>query len=435
MNYFKFKNKIRFILYWFLIVAVLDAGFFAPAQTFSQTAPVQDLRQKIEQKSLELRDIQIQKEALEKTLEEINKTSNTLTREMKTIDYNVSQLNLLIKSNKVLIENLELEIEAFKEDIDDTEKGINDKRETIKKLFFELQQKDRENLLTVFLRNKSLSQSVSEIQTIMGLNASLSGNINELKSLEGQLSQKINEESRLKQNKEVEHVNLTSRQVIIQEQKTEKQKLLNQTKNQEKVYEEQLTELEKQQAEVSAEVEKIETELRKTVDPNLLPIARPGVLIWPVNGGRLTQGYGRTAFAIRNYANKYHNGIDIGAPIGTEVFAAESGVVINVGDQDKFCPKVGYGRFIVVKHENGLTTLYGHLSRYLVSIGQKVERGEVIGYLGRTGWATGPHLHFTVFATQTLTPARPGFPEGTSPLLKICGPMPVGGDLDPQKYL
>jgi murein DD-endopeptidase MepM/ murein hydrolase activator NlpD len=86
-----------------------------------------------------------------------------------------------------------------------------------------------------------------------------------------------------------------------------------------------------------------------------------------------------------------------------------------------------------VKHNNGLTTLYGHLSKYIVSIGQRVERGEVIGYVGSTGYATGPHLHFTVFASQTLVPARPGYPEGTKPS-KSCGPMPVGGDLDPTKY-
>jgi len=69
----------------------------------------------------------------------------------------------------------------------------------------------------------------------------------------------------------------------------------------------------------------------------------------------------------------------------------------------------------------GLTTLYGHLSRIVVQKGDFVKRGQVIGYSGQTGYATGPHLHFTVYAKTT-------FYMGPS---KVCGPMPYGGDLNP----
>ncbi|MEK9173363.1 MAG: M23 family metallopeptidase, partial [Patescibacteria group bacterium] len=123
-------------------------------------------------------------------------------------------------------------------------------------------------------------------------------------------------------------------------------------------------------------------------------------------------------------------------PIGTPILAAGDGIVINVTDQDQYrgCRGGAYGKLIVIKHKNGLTTLYAHLSRFIVSIGQEVKEGEVIGYMGKSGWATGPHLHFTVFANNTLTPARAGFPEGTK-ASRVCGPMPVGGDLDPEQYL
>ena len=110
------------------------------------------------------------------------------------------------------------------------------------------------------------------------------------------------------------------------------------------------------------------------------------------------------------------------------------GEVINIGNQDLYCRGAAYGKFVVIKHSNNLTTLYGHMSGFAVSLGSKVERGQTIGYIGRTGWATGPHLHFTVFSSQTLSPARPGFPEGAI-ASRVCGPMPVGGDLDPTKYL
>ena len=96
-----------------------------------------------------------------------------------------------------------------------------------------------------------------------------------------------------------------------------------------------------------------------------------------------------------------------------------------VGNQDKYCPRAAYGKFIVVRFDNGLTGIYGHLSGQIVSVGNRVERGQLIGYMGRTGWATGPHVHFTVWSSATYTIRQ----------TRTCGPMPVGGDINPMPYL
>ncbi len=415
---------------------ILFAVFFAP---FSFSAEAQEtsggtLRNLINDKSEQLRVLQEQRKELEKNLENVSKSNTKLSNEIRTMDNTIGQLGLLVKSNNLAIEKLELEITSLTGDIGNIGKNIENKKETIGKLFSELQQKDRENFLVIFLRNKSLAESVAETRTITTLNNNLYENLNQLKNLQVDLTEKIKEGENKKQQKAVEKVNFQNRQVILADQKKEKQVVLSQTKNQERIYEKQIEELQKLQDEISLEIEKIETEMRKNIDPNLLPLPRPGVLLWPVPEGRLTQGYGATAFAAKTYKSKYHNGLDIGRFLGAEVVASEKGTVINVGDQDKFCRKAAYGKFIVIKHENGLTTLYGHLSRQIVSIGDKVERGEIIGYMGKTGWATGPHLHFTVFSSQTLTPAHPGFPEGTQ-ASRVCGPMPVGGDINPTLYV
>ena len=111
--------------------------------------------------------------------------------------------------------------------------------------------------------------------------------------------------------------------------------------------------------------------------------------------------------------------------LGAEILAAEDGVVVNMGNQDNYCYRGAYGKFIVVKHNNGLTTLYAHLSGQAVKVGEEVKRGQLIGYMGRTGLATGPHLHFVVYASATYSVKQSNF----------CGPMPIGGDMDPDKYL
>jgi murein DD-endopeptidase MepM/ murein hydrolase activator NlpD len=86
-----------------------------------------------------------------------------------------------------------------------------------------------------------------------------------------------------------------------------------------------------------------------------------------------------------------HEGVDIAAPYGTGVFAAAEGSVLRTG----YDP-AGYGRFVEIRHPNGMTTLYGHLSRLDVASGDPVAAGSRIGLVGSTGRSTGPHLHFEV---------------------------------------
>ena len=393
------------------------------------------LRDLIEERAKELQQIEEQRKELEENLGKIEEVSSKISKEIRSVDNYIGQLNYVVQSNTVEIEKLDLEIQSLGENIEETKTGIENKKETIARLFTELQQKEHDDFLSILLRNRSLAEGVEEIESITNLNNSLSVNLAYMKELKIFLEEKVNEQSKAKTGKEVEKINLINRQYILEDQKKEKQVLLSQTKSESKVYEDQLEELQKIQDEISEAIGKMEDELRKTIDPNFLPLERSGVLLWPVPEGVMTQGYARTPFAIKNYKSQHHNGIDIGRYLGAEIVAAESGTVINVGNQDAYraCRGGAYGKFIVIKHNNGLTTLYGHMSRTLVSMGQKVERGELIGYMGRTGWATGPHLHFSVFASQTLTPAKPGFPEGTQPS-RVCGPMPVGGDLDPTKY-
>ncbi|MDQ3014888.1 MAG: M23 family metallopeptidase, partial [bacterium] len=95
-----------------------------------------------------------------------------------------------------------------------------------------------------------------------------------------------------------------------------------------------------------------------------------------------------------------HNGIDLGVPIGTAIKSAGVGEVVASGDTDTVCPRASYGKWVLIKHSNGLSTLYAHLSLIKVSAGQAVESGSIIGYSGNTGYSTGPHLHFTVYASQ-----------------------------------
>lgn len=406
------------------IFFLLSTFYFLSSITLAAT-PV-ELKDSINQKTEELQKITNQIKDTQKKIEDTKTEGKTLKKEIGSVDAQLSQINLNIKASEILIDRLKLEVEAVGYDIEEIENKIGLQKEAIALILIELQKKEDETPLTIFLKNKNLAESIFEAQSLNSLSLTLTNEVVAMKNLKNDLEQKKDDISGKKVAKENEAVNLKNKKSISEDIKKEKQTLLEKTKNQEKIYQSQLTELEKKQLEIASEIEKIEEELRLKIDPSLLPTPRPGVLGMPVPAAPLTQDYGATSFALRGgYKGKWHNGVDFGGPIGTPVFAAESGKILAVDNQDKYCYRGAYGKYIAIEHENNLTTMYAHLSLQTVKKGDAVNRGDLIGYIGKTGYATGPHLHFTVYSSATFI-----FKQS-----KTCGMMPFGGDLNPLQYL
>ncbi len=180
----------------------------------------------------------------------------------------------------------------------------------------------------------------------------------------------------------------TARKASIEYQQTVKERYLSQVQKDRKLYEQALDELE----ETSRQ---IETEIRKLDPWGTRPT---GKLLWPVTSRRITSSFGNRFHPIlKTY--RLHTGIDLAAGTGTKIVAAEWGIVrtaVWLG---------GFGNAILIDHGGGIWTLYGHLSKISVKVGQTVSRGELIGLVGSTGWSTGPHLHFEV--RDNGTPVNP----------------------------
>ncbi len=110
----------------------------------------------------------------------------------------------------------------------------------------------------------------------------------------------------------------------------------------------------------------------------------------PVRGFAINSRFGMRRLGGEPGA-RMHKGVDIAAPSGTSVYSAAEGEIVRIGHQPE-----GYGNFIEMRHPNGMTTMYAHLSRIDVASGDRVSAGERIGLVGSTGYSTGPHLHFEV---------------------------------------
>lgn len=109
---------------------------------------------------------------------------------------------------------------------------------------------------------------------------------------------------------------------------------------------------------------------------------------WPVDEARMTRGF---FLKPKKRRGRPHLGIDLAAPKGTPIYAAHAGLVIYVGREFR-----GYGRMVMVEGKDGFATLYAHLSKSLVKAGSQVAKGDLLGEMGRTGRATGVHLHFEI---------------------------------------
>ncbi|AAX17600.1 cell wall endopeptidase, family M23/M37 [Borrelia turicatae 91E135] len=107
--------------------------------------------------------------------------------------------------------------------------------------------------------------------------------------------------------------------------------------------------------------------------------------------GVITSGYGYRPDPFTKIIS-FHNGIDIANVANTPIFATKEGIVVTAGFSVG-----GYGKYIIISHNNGFQTLYAHLGSFAVKVGQRVSRGQIIGRMGSTGYSTGNHLHFTIF--------------------------------------
>lgn len=123
--------------------------------------------------------------------------------------------------------------------------------------------------------------------------------------------------------------------------------------------------------------------------------------VWPTSGGYISSAFGGRANPFDGYSRDWHPGIDIAIDYGAPVYASAAGYVQQAGWYG------GYGRYVRLSHDFGYVTAYGHMSSIEVSAGQYVKKGEIIGYVGSSGYSTGPHLHFEVIRYgEQINPSR-----------------------------
>lgn len=382
-------------------------------------------------------DLQNQIDALKNEIARLQTELNSTTEQKQTLQGAIKELDLQIQklTKSIALTNAQIiqkdkQIAGLSGDITTTQGHIQQSQASIADLLRQLAESDRDPLMAVLLGSGTLSSFFDETVTLGTIRDGLQNRVEDLSNQKTDLtSSKTSAEVKRRELASLK-ANLASQKQGLSIARSEQAKLLAETKDKESNYQALIAQKKAEESAFEDELITLAAGLA-SADTSTAPKAARGILNWPLDTVFITQYFGNTTFAQSGaYSGSGHNGIDFRAGIGTPVKAALSGTVqeINQGAV-KYCQ---YGKWVLVRHDNGLTSLYAHLSGITVSKGERVSTGEVVGYSGNTGYATGPHLHLTLYISSAVTFKQYTCNSGYTAYIPIA---PLNAYLNPLSYL
>lgn len=415
----------------FSVFAALGALFLCPLLLSAQSA--EEIRKNIEEQRTKIDAINKEIATYEAELVEIGGKKQTLQTAVNSLDVSVKKTQAKVRAKQGEIGATELEIEELTGEILTKEQIIQVESAAIAGTIRKLNEAEDYSLVEMVLGSKNLGELWNDTEVVRSIQDSMRLHVDSLQEAKDLLAEDRDEASDKRELLVTQKEDLAAEEHSLDVQKKEQQGLLTRTKSEEASYQRLLAEKRAARATFESALSNLESQLQYTLDPSRLPAVGKGILRWPLDNVRITQQFGRTADSGRLYVSGTHNGVDFGASIGTPIKSALAGTVQGTGNTDAIPGCYSYGKWILVKHGNGLSTLYAHLSEISVSQGQTVGTGSVIGFSGFTGYATGPHLHFTVYATDAVQVRKLGSGKGCNDA--VIPVSAANGYLNPLDYL
>ncbi|MCB9815698.1 peptidoglycan DD-metalloendopeptidase family protein [Candidatus Nomurabacteria bacterium] len=431
--------NIRLFVAFLLGILLPQLVFTAPTSALAESE-ISKLRSQIDDRSNRLAEIEAEIAKYNSELQEVGAEKKTLQSAINQLELERKKVNAEISKTENQITSTDLEINKLILEISRTQKDINNTEAGIGAIIRSEYKDGDDSLIELLLSKDRLSDFWSTYEAHESIRDTLSTKVASLSSFRSLLEEKRDEnESKREQLSSLKNQYNDQNEVLINN-KQEQAELLEITKSEEKNYQQLLASQEQAREQVLKELREFESKLQFILDPNTIPTPGTAVFSWPLANVIITQFFGGTEFAARNasvYGGRaYHPGVDMGAPRGTAIMAPLTGTVRATGNTDAVPGCYSWGKWTLIDHANGLSTLYAHQDVISVTSGQKVSTGEIIGYVGSTGYSTGPHLHFTVYAKDGVNVRK--FNEIKT--VTSCGPAstPVAATeayIDPMLYL
>ncbi|MDR3642218.1 MAG: peptidoglycan DD-metalloendopeptidase family protein [Candidatus Doudnabacteria bacterium] len=368
---------------------------------------------------------------------QVQSKSSTLKNEISIYNDQIASTQLAIEAKQTQIDGANLQITQLQRQIDEKTQDIANNQQVLAQLISELNEDDDQYALKTTIGSSNLSDFLDQIQYAQNLQAQVYQLVEKIKALKTQLqAQQQALQIQVKQLQSLQE-QLQVTQDSLTTVRNQKQQLLNQTQGLEKNFQKLLVSSKQTAVNLQKEIEDLDNQVKAKLGKSGAINAVPGLLAWPIDG-ILTQGYGNTGFTSLGYS--FHNGIDVAGPPGQPIYAAVDGVVYDDDHSSQ-----DFGNWVALKSTiitaSGpaqIITLYGHMQKYIVAIGQSLKQGDLIGYEGNTGNTTaklygperGYHLHFGVYNFN-------GFGVTQGAYTKTYGPykVPYGYTYNPLTFL
>ena len=332
-------------------------------------------------------DLQQKQNAINNKIKEYKQQANALKNEKNSVqaeidklDNDMNVLSLEIESYELQKQELDMQIASREQDIVKLNEEIEVNNKALEERLRTMYKKGSSGYLEVILNSADLMDALTRVDMIQLI---VQSDVDLLKSIAEQKQKVEDIRATLKEEK----TEVVSIQNNVLAKKAQVQ-VASQTK------ESYMSTLEKDIKQIQYMEEKMEAQSAQ-IEKDILAAQRDveyagGEMLWPSPGNyRITSYYGKRNDPITGVWTS-HGGMDIAAPYGSSVVSANGGVVIFAGWH------YSYGNYVIVDHGGGISTLYGHNSKLVVSAGQTVSRGQKIAQCGSTGYSTGNHVHFEV---------------------------------------
>jgi len=412
------------LVFLFFVLVVLNPS------THTRAASLDAIQEQIDQIARERAALDKEIAEYQRQLDVLSGEKQSLQGAIQTLDVSRNKTSTQIKDIQAKMSSATLKLSQLSVEITDKEEAMALDQAAVAESLRAIDAADDASLIEHLLGANDFSSIWITMDGLASLSEALHEHtalLSEVKTvLKDQHQQVVSTKNELSS----ANVELSNQKKALDVNRAEKQTLLSETQSKEAEYQALIAQKRAEQAAFEAELFRLASELQYVVDPTNIPSVGSGVLAWPIQDPYITQQFGRTADSGRLYVSGTHDGIDFRAPVGTPILAALSGTVLEVNHGA--VQNCQYGKWVLVRHGNGLATLYAHLSTINVSKGDSVTTGELVGNSGMTGYATGPHLHFTTYLADAVSFKQYTCKSGYTVTIPIAPPEAY---LNPMSYL
>lgn len=390
----------------------------------AQTATSSDiLKSKIEERNSQIKQLEAEISQYNIEITNTQGQAKTLQGTIKTLDLTKKKISTDINLTENKISKTTLTIVQIDNQIDKTQEKIENNKIAIGSAIKSAYYLEENGFLPLILSKNNIGEVWTDVDNTKQIRESIREKTKELGILQKDMHLKQEDLKGQKNQLVVLKQDLSGKKQAVELTAKEKADLLKQTKNKEQAFVALVKTKEQLKDQFEKEVFEYESQLHYMIDTGSYPKGKLGIFSWPLDNVYITQKFGKTVGAEKLYTSGSHNGIDLRASIGTKVKNVLDGTVMGTGNTDIYPGCYSFGKWVFVQHDNGLSTIYGHLSVISVQKGQRLSTADTIGFSGNTGYSTGPHLHISVYASQGVKIEKfvnsRGCKEATLPLADV----------------